>query len=367
MRECREVEGVEPVHDALDDEYEGVGVFPTAVFVGVDGAREPQEGHDLSGENDQAHTGDETGDDRLRHRLDQDADPGNRHREQEDSRQQGGGEQALVAEQFDHHDRDQNAGLGRAADLEAARGEERDDRSADDDAHEALVRARAGGDRDHEAERQRDHRNREACRQVDVQIGPRIPRRHHPPDLRVQQCHQARHGLPPRGRRLCLLLWAAKYLFVPETISGPWRGGTIPPFGPFRSAEPVPCFRLRAEWLPFADHVLTTRKPTMRIPASILPVSILPVWILPVWILQFWILTAVLAALAHPAGAETRLLRFPDIHGDRVVFTYAGDLWSAATAGGTAVRLTSHPGLELFARFSPGRRRDRLHRAVRRG
>ena len=75
-----------------------------------------------------------------------------------------------------------------------------------------------------------------------------------------------------------------------------------------------------------------------------IPVSILPVWILPV---------VVLAALAHPAGAETRLLRFPDIHGDRVVFTYAGDLWSASTAGGTAVRLTSHRGQELFARFSP--------------
>ena len=91
----------------------------------------------------------------------------------------------------------------------------------------------------------------------------------------------------------------------------------------------------------------------MRIPVSILPVSILPVSILPVWILPVWILTVVLAALAHPAGAETRLLRFPDVHGDRVVFTYAGDLWSAATAGGTAARLTSHPGQELFARFSP--------------
>ena len=85
-----------------------------------------------------------------------------------------------------------------------------------------------------------------------------------------------------------------------------------------------------------------------------IPVSILPVWILPVSILPVWIFTAaVLAALAHPAGAETRLLRFPDVHGDRVVFTYAGDLWSASTAGGTAVRLTSHPGQELFARFSP--------------
>lgn len=53
------------------------------------------------------------------------------------------------------------------------------------------------------------------------------------------------------------------------------------------------------------------------------------------------------------AAAQTKLLRFPDIHGNRIVFTYAGDLWSAPVEGGTAVRLTSHPGLELFARFSP--------------
>ncbi|HEX8178324.1 MAG TPA: S41 family peptidase [Pyrinomonadaceae bacterium] len=53
------------------------------------------------------------------------------------------------------------------------------------------------------------------------------------------------------------------------------------------------------------------------------------------------------------ASAQTKLLRFPDIHGDRVVFTYGGDLWIAATSGGTATRLTAHPGLELFAKFSP--------------
>lgn len=53
------------------------------------------------------------------------------------------------------------------------------------------------------------------------------------------------------------------------------------------------------------------------------------------------------------ALAETRLLRYPDVHGDRVVFTYAGNLWSAPVAGGTATQLTSHPGLELFAEFSP--------------
>ena len=69
--------------------------------------------------------------------------------------------------------------------------------------------------------------------------------------------------------------------------------------------------------------------------------------------LSTFLIAAAIAALAHPAAAQTRLLRFPDIHGERVVFTYAGDLWSASTTGGTAVRLTSHPGRELFARFSP--------------
>ncbi len=58
-----------------------------------------------------------------------------------------------------------------------------------------------------------------------------------------------------------------------------------------------------------------------------------------------------------PARAQdyppTKLLRFPDIHGDAVVFSYGGDLWRASAAGGTASRLTAHPGVELFGRFSP--------------
>ena len=60
-----------------------------------------------------------------------------------------------------------------------------------------------------------------------------------------------------------------------------------------------------------------------------------------------------LAWTATGAGAQTKLLRFPAIHGDKVVFTYGGDLWIAPVAGGTATRLTAHPGLELFAHFSP--------------
>ncbi len=55
---------------------------------------------------------------------------------------------------------------------------------------------------------------------------------------------------------------------------------------------------------------------------------------------------------AQPTG-EARLLRFPAIHGDRVVFTYAGDLYTVSAQGGIARRLTSHDGFEMFARFAP--------------
>src|SRR6059058_2439460 len=57
--------------------------------------------------------------------------------------------------------------------------------------------------------------------------------------------------------------------------------------------------------------------------------------------------------LAGAMRADTKLLRFPDIHADKVVFTYAGDLWTASSGGGTATRLTAHPGLEVFGKFSP--------------
>jgi tricorn protease len=66
------------------------------------------------------------------------------------------------------------------------------------------------------------------------------------------------------------------------------------------------------------------------------------------------ILVALAAASpAMPQGDEARLLRFPAIHGDTVVFTSAGNLYSVPAAGGVARRLTSHDGFEMFPRFSP--------------
>ncbi|HEX8139226.1 MAG TPA: PDZ domain-containing protein [Pyrinomonadaceae bacterium] len=50
---------------------------------------------------------------------------------------------------------------------------------------------------------------------------------------------------------------------------------------------------------------------------------------------------------------QARLLRFPDINGEMIAFVYAGDIWTVPASGGTARRLTSHPGLELFPKFSP--------------
>ena len=61
----------------------------------------------------------------------------------------------------------------------------------------------------------------------------------------------------------------------------------------------------------------------------------------------------VLAGVSFSQAEEARLLRFPAIHGDQVVFTYAGDLYTVDSKGGVARRLTSHSGFEMFPKFSP--------------
>jgi tricorn protease len=58
-----------------------------------------------------------------------------------------------------------------------------------------------------------------------------------------------------------------------------------------------------------------------------------------------------LSAIA--AEGEARLLRYPTIHEDFVVFVYGGDLWRVPVEGGRAFRLTSHEGTELTPKISP--------------
>jgi len=72
--------------------------------------------------------------------------------------------------------------------------------------------------------------------------------------------------------------------------------------------------------------------------------------------LLFAVAAAVLAGstpTSAAASGPTKLLRFPDVYGDQVAFCYAGDIWKASIKGGMAVRLTAHPGVEVFPRFSP--------------
>ncbi len=67
---------------------------------------------------------------------------------------------------------------------------------------------------------------------------------------------------------------------------------------------------------------------------------------------SLFILILILSGMLSQAQ-EARLLRFPAIHGNQVVFTYAGDLYTVGRSGGTARKLTSDEGLECFAHFSP--------------
>ncbi len=53
------------------------------------------------------------------------------------------------------------------------------------------------------------------------------------------------------------------------------------------------------------------------------------------------------------AEEEARLLRFPTIHQNVIVFSHGGDLYRVDRNGGEAKRLTSHKGYEAFPRFSP--------------
>ncbi len=61
----------------------------------------------------------------------------------------------------------------------------------------------------------------------------------------------------------------------------------------------------------------------------------------------------VLALMQITAQEEARLLRFPTVSGNQLVFSYAGDLYSTSIDGGMARKLTSNIGYEMFAKFSP--------------
>ncbi|TCO09156.1 S41 family peptidase [Natronoflexus pectinivorans] len=68
---------------------------------------------------------------------------------------------------------------------------------------------------------------------------------------------------------------------------------------------------------------------------------------------RFLLLPTFLMLAAIILAEEARLLRFPAINQNQIVFTYAGDIYTVPHEGGIARKLTSHEGLEIFPRFSP--------------
>jgi tricorn protease-like protein len=67
------------------------------------------------------------------------------------------------------------------------------------------------------------------------------------------------------------------------------------------------------------------------------------------------IFIALLLTVAGSIHAQTKLLRFPDIYGDRVVFTYGGDLWTRCVVrlGSSASDFASGHGSvwQVFSRW----------------
>lgn len=75
-------------------------------------------------------------------------------------------------------------------------------------------------------------------------------------------------------------------------------------------------------------------------------------WCIQTLIFLFIIGSQSLSYGGNIAGSKG-MMRYPDLHADKIVFTSSGDLWLASINGGTAIRLTAHEGEEKFAKFSP--------------
>ena len=65
------------------------------------------------------------------------------------------------------------------------------------------------------------------------------------------------------------------------------------------------------------------------------------------------VVLVLLATAPARAQVDARMFRFPDVSATHITFVYAGDVWVVEKSGGSAERLSSPRGQELFPRFSP--------------
>jgi len=59
------------------------------------------------------------------------------------------------------------------------------------------------------------------------------------------------------------------------------------------------------------------------------------------------------AMIQLSAQIDASLFRYPDVSKKQIVFSYANDLWIVSKEGGTATKLISPPGVEIYPKFSP--------------
>lgn len=64
-------------------------------------------------------------------------------------------------------------------------------------------------------------------------------------------------------------------------------------------------------------------------------------------------LTFCIVSLSLFAQIDAGLFRYPDVSQTQIVFTYANDLWVMPKEGGTALKLSSPAGVEVYPKFSP--------------
>ncbi len=63
--------------------------------------------------------------------------------------------------------------------------------------------------------------------------------------------------------------------------------------------------------------------------------------------------TGILLYTTAAAQIDAGLFRYPDVSATQIVFSYANDLWIMPKDGGTALKLSSPPGVESYPKFSP--------------
>ena len=146
---------------------------------------------ELAGEDDHGYARGEADGHRIGDELYVGADPEIADRHQNDAGHQRRQQQPVHAVAVDAGRHQHDEGAGRAADLEAAAAQRRDEEAADDRREKTPVRRDAGSDRDRHRQRQRDDRHGEAGGEIGAELGHPIALAQHRNQLGREEIAEA--------------------------------------------------------------------------------------------------------------------------------------------------------------------------------